>query len=48
MSWHEGYCKTRYFWILANSTELAQNFFAADCDWNSQIRNELLVFEDGY
>lgn len=48
MSWHEGYCKNRYFWILANSIEVAQSFFAAVCDWNSQIRNELLVFEDGY
>jgi AAA+ superfamily predicted ATPase len=48
MSWHEGNCKTRYVWILANSTEIAQNFFAAVCDWNSQIRDELLVFEDGY
>ncbi|MBG1245258.1 AAA family ATPase [Nostoc sp. NZL] len=48
MSWHEGYCKTRHFWILANSTKLAKNFFAAVCDWNSEIRDELLVFEDGY
>jgi hypothetical protein len=48
MSWQEGYCKTRYSWILADSTEIAENFFAAVCDWNSEIRDEVLVFEDGY
>ncbi|MBC1219628.1 AAA family ATPase [Nostoc sp. UCD121] len=48
MSWNEGYCKTRYSWILADSSEVAENFFAAVCEWNSEIRDELLVFEDGY
>ncbi|MBE9033639.1 AAA family ATPase [aff. Roholtiella sp. LEGE 12411] len=48
MSWQEGYCKTRYHWILADSKELAENFFAAVCEWNSEIRDEVLVFEDGY
>jgi ATPase family associated with various cellular activities (AAA) len=48
MSWNEGYCKTRYSWILADSREVAEKFFAAVCDWNSEIRDELLVFEDGY
>ncbi|MEH2218684.1 MULTISPECIES: AAA family ATPase [unclassified Nostoc] len=47
MSWNEGYCKTRYSWILADSKEVAENFFAAVCEWNSEIRDELLVFEDG-
>ncbi|MBW4616781.1 MAG: ATP-binding protein [Desmonostoc vinosum HA7617-LM4] len=48
MSWHEGYCKIRYYWILANNKEVAEDFFAAVCDWNSEIREEVLVFEDGY
>lgn len=48
MSWQEGYCKTRYYWILADSKELAENFFTNVCDWNSEIREEVLVFEDGY
>ncbi|OYD87728.1 ATPase [Nostoc sp. 'Peltigera membranacea cyanobiont' 213] len=48
MSWNESYCKTRYSWILADSIEVAEKFFAAVCDWNSEIRDELLVFEDGY
>ncbi|MEA5605508.1 ATP-binding protein [Nostoc sp. UHCC 0252] len=48
MSWNEGYCKTRYSWILADTLEVAEKFFAAVCEWNSEIRDELLVFEDGY
>lgn len=48
MSWQEGFCKTRYYWILADSQELAESFLTAVCDWNSQIRDEVLVFEDGY
>ncbi|MBD2196041.1 MULTISPECIES: AAA family ATPase [Calothrix] len=48
MSWQEGYCKTRYYWILAHNQELAEKFFTAVCDWNSEIREEVLVFEDGY
>ncbi|MDZ8049948.1 MAG: AAA family ATPase [Aulosira sp. ZfuVER01] len=48
MSWQEGYCKTRYYWILADNKELAESFFTAVCDWNSEIRDEVLVFEDGY
>jgi hypothetical protein len=48
MSWQAGYCKTQHYWILADSKELAEEFFVAVCDWNSEIRDEVLVFEDGY
>ncbi|MDF5711056.1 MAG: ATP-binding protein [Nostoc sp. S4] len=48
MSWQEGYCKTRYYWILADSKEIAEDFFVNVCDWNSEIRDEVLVFENGY
>ncbi len=48
MSWQSGYCKIRYYWILADSRELAESFLTAVCDWNSVIREEVLVFEDGY
>ena len=34
------------FWQIAS--EVAEKFFAAVCEWNSEIRDELLVFEDGY
>jgi AAA+ superfamily predicted ATPase len=47
VSWQEGYCKSRYYWILADSQELVESFFSAVCSWNSEIRDEVLVFEDG-
>lgn len=48
LSWNEGYCKIRYYWILADNKEVAESFFTAVCNWNSEIRDEVLVFEDGY
>jgi AAA+ superfamily predicted ATPase len=48
ISWQSGYCKIRYYWILADSKELVESFFTAVCDWNSVIREEVLVFENGY
>lgn len=47
LSWNEGYCKIRYYWILADNKEVAESFFTAVCNWNSEIRDEVLVFEDG-
>jgi AAA+ superfamily predicted ATPase len=47
MSWQEGFCKTRYYWILSDRQEIAEQFFAEVCEWNSEIRDEVLVFEDG-
>jgi len=47
ISWQEGYCKIRYHWILADNQEIAENFYAAVCKWNAEIRDEVLVFEDG-
>jgi AAA+ superfamily predicted ATPase len=48
LSWQEGFCKTKYHWLLADSQEIADNFFAAVCEWNSEVKDEILVFEDGY
>lgn len=47
LSWQEGFCKIRHYWILADTQELLESFFTAVCDWNSVIRDEVLVFEEG-
>ncbi|MEH1965985.1 ATP-binding protein [Nostoc sp.] len=47
MSWQEGSCNICYYWILADSKELAEKFFTAVCDWNAEICDEILVFEHG-
>ena len=49
MTWPEGCSNTRYYWILADTKEVAESFFAAVCDWYCQIEDdEILVFENGY
>ena len=40
---------TRYYWILADTEEVANNFFSAVCQWSCEIRSdEILVFQNGY
>ena len=48
MSWMEGFSRVQYYWILADSKKLAEDFFADLCEWNTQVREEVLVFEDGH
>ncbi len=44
---NEGY-RTRFHWIVAESREIAENFFRAVCDWSSETRGEILVFDEGW
>lgn len=32
---------------MADSKELAEAFFAEVCEWSSEVRGEVLVFQDG-
>ncbi|PAX54885.1 AAA family ATPase [Brunnivagina elsteri] len=48
MSWLGGHCKEKYYWLLADNKEVAEKFFADVCLWYSEIRDEILVFEDGF
>jgi hypothetical protein len=38
---------TRHHWIVADSKDLAEAFFAEVCEWSSEVRGEVLVFQDG-
>jgi AAA+ superfamily predicted ATPase len=38
---------SRHHWIVADSKELAEAFFAEVCEWSSEVRGEVLVFQDG-
>lgn len=40
-------CPSRHHWIVAESQELAEAFFAEVCEWSSEVRSEVLVFQDG-
>ncbi|MEM1251972.1 MAG: ATP-binding protein [Cyanobacteria bacterium P01_H01_bin.21] len=49
LSWPQGYFDDcRYYWILADTQAIADEFFTAVCQWNSQVREEVLVFEGGF
>jgi AAA+ superfamily predicted ATPase len=38
---------SRRHWIVADSKDLAEAFFAEVCEWSSEVRGEVLVFQDG-
>jgi AAA+ superfamily predicted ATPase len=49
LSWPQSYFDDcRYYWIVADTQTVADDFFAAVCKWNSQVREEVLVFEGGF
>jgi ATPase family associated with various cellular activities (AAA) len=47
LTYSQGYYPTRHHWIVADSLKLAESFFAEVCEWSSEIRGEVLVFQDG-
>ncbi|MEO1402589.1 MAG: ATP-binding protein [Cyanobacteria bacterium J06635_1] len=47
LSWPQGYFERHYYWILADSNAVADEFFATVCRWNSDVRDEVMVFEGG-
>lgn len=48
ISWVDGFSKIQYYWILTDSKKIADDFFTDVCEWNAQLRGEVLVFEEGY
>ena len=47
ITWAEGCYRSRHHWIVAESRELAEAFFAEVCQWSSEVRGEILVFQHG-
>jgi hypothetical protein len=47
ITWTENCYRSRHHWIVADERKLAEAFFAEVCDWSSQVRGEVLVFQDG-
>src|SRR5262245_28380677 len=48
IQYSEGYCNQTRFWIIAESREVAEAFYRAVCEWDNEVRQEILVFENGY
>src|SRR5215510_15064523 len=48
ISWAERSYSLRHHWIVADERKIAEDFFQAVCEWGSEVRGEILVFQDGY
>lgn len=48
ITWAETCYRSRHYWIVAGSRKLAEAFLDAVCEWASDVRDEILVYEDGY
>jgi SpoVK/Ycf46/Vps4 family AAA+-type ATPase len=47
ITWPENCYPRRHHWIVAENLDVAQSFFAEVCEWCSEVRGEILVFQDG-
>lgn len=47
VTYAHGCYPSRHHWIVGDNQKLAEAFFAAVCEWSSEVRGEVLVFQDG-
>jgi AAA+ superfamily predicted ATPase len=47
VTYAQGCYPSRHHWIVADNKQLAEDFFAQVCEWSSEVRGEVLVFQDG-
>src|SRR6266568_6336384 len=47
ITYTQGCYPSRHYWIIADDKQVAGDFFAAVCDWSSEVRGEVLIFQDG-
>jgi AAA+ superfamily predicted ATPase len=48
LQWNEGMSSSERHWIIGESRALAEAFFAAVCQWATELREEILVFDSGH
>jgi hypothetical protein len=47
VTWTDCRFPTRHQWIIGENRKLVEGFFAEVCEWSSEVRGEVLVFQDG-
>ena len=47
LHWAEEYARISYHWILADTEEIAESFLETVCQWNAEVRGEILVYDGG-
>ena len=48
ISWWTGYSRYRRHWIVGDTRNAAERFVTAMCNWSSEVRSEVLVFQNGW
>jgi len=48
ITWTEDRCRRRHHWIVADERKIAEEFFDAVCEWSCEVRDEILVYHEGY
>ena len=48
ITWTLEGCRERHQWIIADDRKLAEDFLRAVCEWSTDVRGEILVFDGGY
>ena len=48
LTWTAEGCRDRHHWIIADDRKTAEDFLRAVCDWSTEVRGEILVFDGGY
>jgi AAA+ superfamily predicted ATPase len=48
LTWTAEGCRDRHHWIVADDRKTAEDFLRAVCDWSTEVRGEILVFDGGY
>lgn len=48
ITWTVEGCRERHHWIIADERKIAEDFLRAVCDWSTEVRGEILVFDGGY
>ena len=48
VTWTSEGCRDRHHWIIADDRKIAEDFLRAVCEWATEVRGEILVFDGGY
>jgi hypothetical protein len=47
ITWTVEGCRERHHWVIADERKIAEDFLRAVCDWSTEVRGEILVFDGG-
>jgi hypothetical protein len=47
VSWYMEGCKYEHYWIIAETEAIAKEFYLRVCEWDAEVRGEVLVFDNG-